>query len=334
MIKQSALFDQAHSWHQEGKGVALATVIKTWGSSPRPIGSHLLVSDDRHFTGSVSGGCVESAVIESATEVIREGKPQQLRFSVADQRAWDVGLSCGGSIVLWVEPLSLEAINARKNACSDRQHASALVTRLEDGEWAWLTQNDSRGALSLKPPQMGEAQALLEANRSGMTTDMTLFIKTYAPPPRLIVVGAVHIAQQLVPMAEMAGFEVILIDPRRGFATPTRFPETDLHTEWPDKALKNMMPDTMTAVVTLSHDPKIDDPALISALESDAFYIGALGSRRTHSTRIERLTEAGFGSHLYRIHAPVGLDLGGRSPPEIAISIIAEIIRVYHQKTP
>ncbi len=332
MTKDRALFEKADTWLQENRKVALATVIETWGSSPRPVGSHLVVSEEGDFLGSVSGGCVESAVIDSAMKVIRTGEPRTLEFTVADERAWEVGLSCGGSIRLLVELLSPTAVDSRRTAESQRPHSTAFITRLNDGVWTQLTPAGFKGDLSLNPGQKSEAATLLESNRSGISTDQSLFIKTCTPPPRLILVGAVHIAQVLAPMADTAGFEVTLVDPRRGFATETRFPDTDLQLEWPDKALPKLLPDSMTAIVTLSHDPKIDDPALKAALDSNAFYIGALGSQRTHSKRIDRLTEAGLTSALHRIHAPVGLDLGGRSPAEIAVSIIAEMIRAFYHR--
>ncbi len=204
----------------------------------------------------------------------------------------------------------------------------ALVTRLADGAQAFVEGDACDGDLSLMPAILDEVLGRIAADRSGpLDTDDGLFARVYAPPPRLLVVGAVHIAQALVPMARLAGFAVTVIDPRRSFASAERFSDIDLTDDWPDEAMARLAPDARTAVVTLSHDPKLDDPALIAALESPAFYIGALGSRRTHAQRLERLREAGLESQSSRIRAPVGLDLGGRSPAEIAVSILAEIVQ-------
>ena len=204
----------------------------------------------------------------------------------------------------------------------------ALVTRLADGAQAFVVGEACDGDLVLTPTILEEVLGRIAADRSGpLDADDGLFARIYAPPPRLLVVGAVHIAQALVPMARLAGFTVTVIDPRRSFASAERFPDVDLIDDWPDEAMARLAPDARTAVVTLSHDPKLDDPALIAALGSPAFYIGALGSRRTHAQRLERLREVGLESQSGRIRAPVGLDLGGRSPAEIAVSILAQIVQ-------
>ncbi|MEH6581859.1 MAG: XdhC family protein [Halioglobus sp.] len=204
----------------------------------------------------------------------------------------------------------------------------ALVTRLADGEQA-LVYGDSQAEsrLTLNASQTGEIQGILRAARSAMLPDEELFVRSYVPAYRLLIIGAVHIAQALSALATQCGYQVIIIDPRRAFATEERFRGTTLYAEWPDEAMPRLLPDAQTAVVTLAHDPKIDDPALIAALQSEAFYIGALGSRRTHSKRVERLTEQGFEDQLARINAPVGLNLGGRSHAEIAVAILAQLIQ-------
>jgi xanthine dehydrogenase accessory factor len=173
---------------------------------------------------------------------------------------------------------------------------------------------------------------MLVADKSGVLAGTEdLFVRSYARPPRLIVVGAAHISQFLAPMAALAGFEVIVIDPRRAFASAERFPGVTLIDTWPDEAFRKLNLDSTTAVVTLTHDPKIDDPALIAALGSPVFYVGALGSKRTHAKRVDRLAEAGLADRAGRIHAPVGLDLGGRSPREIAVSILSQVIQVRYK---
>jgi xanthine dehydrogenase accessory factor len=216
------------------------------------------------------------------------------------------------------------------------KRAVALVTHLADGRQAVVNGGTSVGSLSLSPEALGEIRRLhLLPDCSGvMRADEQLFVRVYSPTPRLLIVGAVHIAQALAPMAAVAGFQVTIIDPRRAFASAERFPGITLNGDWPDEAMTQLAPDARTAVVALSHDPKIDDPALAAALDSSAFYIGALGSSRSHAQRLARLQEAGYTQQLSRIHAPVGLDLGGRAPAEIAVSILAQLIQARYQKAP
>ena len=210
--------------------------------------------------------------------------------------------------------------------------SAATVTRLADGAQALFDGERWSGALELDEAQRAGVRRMLVADRSGMLPDTAdHFVRSYARPPRLIVVGAAHISQYLAPMAALAGFEVVVIDPRRAFAAAERFPGVTLIDAWPDEALPRLKLDATTAVVTLTHDPKIDDPALIAALGSAVFYVGALGSKRTHAKRVERLTGVGLGDKVSRIHAPVGLDLGGRAPREIAVSILAQVIQVRYR---
>jgi xanthine dehydrogenase accessory factor len=206
-----------------------------------------------------------------------------------------------------------------------------VVTRLADGAQCVIDAATAQGELYLSAEQLVEASATLSSGACLLFGDYNLFARAYKPLPRLLIVGAVHIAQALMPMAQAAGFDVIVIDPRQAFASAQRFPGVTVTDEWPDEALARLGLDASTALVALSHDPKIDDPALGLALGSEAFYIGALGSRRTHAKRLERLCALGFEQQVGRIHSPIGLDLGGRSPSEIAVSILAEIIRVRYQ---
>lgn len=204
----------------------------------------------------------------------------------------------------------------------------ALVTRIEGGQQAVVTPQEVLGALELDAAPLAEIRRSLAEDRSGMI-EGGYFVHVHNPPLRLILVGAVHIAQALAPMAAIAGYQVVIVDPRRAFATDERFPGITLDDRWPDEALEDLQPNRRTAVVTLTHDPKLDDPALMVALKSDAFYIGCLGSRKTHAKRLERLTEAGFGeADFHRIHGPLGLDIGAITPAEIAISALAEITEV------
>lgn len=207
-----------------------------------------------------------------------------------------------------------------------------VVTRLADGAQCLLEADSCGGELLLSFEQLSEARSLLAAGRSTSLPGADgLFARTYVPSPRLLIVGAVHIAQALAPMAGAVGFEVVVIDPRGAFASAERFPGVQLTGEWPDEALARLGLDQATALVALSHDPKLDDPALELALPSAVFYIGALGSRRTHEKRVERLRAAGLAALVGRIHSPIGLELGGRSPAEIAVSILAEVIQVRYR---
>jgi xanthine dehydrogenase accessory factor len=312
-----AIPETALRWHRAGQGAALATVVETWGSAPRPVGSQLAISGSGEIAGSVSGGCVEGAVVVEAQEALADGAPRLLDFGVSDDEAFAVGLACGGRIRVLVEPvgptlpegLLADLVTAR----ADRRPVAYIVPV-----------GDGAGARRLAPPP--EFAERFRLDRSGFEPDGATFVAVHNPPLRMAVVGAVHVAQPLLQMARLAGYDPVLIDPREAFASQPRFPDETLVHDWPDEALAAQRPDTRTAVVTLTHDPKLDDPALIVALRSDAFYIGALGSTRTHAKRLARLAEAGLSeAQLARIHAPVGLDIGARSPAEIAIAIMAEV---------
>jgi xanthine dehydrogenase accessory factor len=213
-------------------------------------------------------------------------------------------------------------------AAASSRAVPALVTRLGDGCQALVQGGQVVGDLALEPAILEQVAHSVRLERSGpLPQHEDLFVRVYAPAPRLLVVGAVHVALSLAPMATLAGFDVTVIDPRRAFASAERFPSVALTHEWPDEAMARLAPDARTAVVALTHDPKIDDPALIAALNSPAFYVGALGSTRTHAQRIERLAAAGLGDRVARIHAPVGLALGGRAPGEIAVAIVAQMVQ-------
>ena len=306
----------AQEWSKEGRGVALATVSNTWGSAPFPAGSQLAADDQGNFVGSVSGGCIEGAVILEARKSIEDGQIRNLEFSVSDEQAWEVGLACGGTIQVFVEPAPEEVGEILKADQGNR--SVSLVTNLQSGEHKLYGTNDA--------PEI--VQAAMRSDKSG-PLEGDEFVRVFNRPRRLAVVGAVHIAQELVPMARQAGFDVTVIDPRQAFATPERFPDVTLSTDWPDQALEAFELDERCAVVTLTHDPKLDDPALDAALKSNCFYIGSLGSTRTQAKRVTRLTEAGFDeATIGRIHGPIGLNIGAKSPAEIAVSIIAEIVSV------
>ena len=329
MTDDDAVLIQARAWLEDGKGVALATVVGTWGSSPRPPGSLLAVNAEHDFVGSVSGGCIEGAVITEAVQAIADGKPRLLDFGVSDEQAWEVGLSCGGEMKVYVE--TAPAAKILEGLIGERP--IALATRLESGAHALVRPTSQDGDFALGDDTLAAARQALVENRATTFEDSggSVFVAVFNRQLRMIVVGAVHIAQALAPMAAGAGFEVTVVDPRRAFATDARFPAITLRHDWPDDALAELRPDARTAVVTLTHDPKLDDPALIAALASDSYYVGALGSRKTHAKRLDRLRAAGCEEEgLKRIHSPVGLTLGGRKAAEIAVSILAQAVAASH----
>jgi len=326
---EDAPLRRALDWLADGKGVAVATVVGTWGSSPRPPGSVLVVADDGHFEGSVSGGCVEGAVVTEAIDVIGGAPSKLLDFGVSDERAWEVGLACGGQMSVFVERVADPDLI--RTLIEERP--VALVTRLDGGGQTVIRRGGANGGSALSEATVAAIFEALDADRSVRLDDPAgeLFVTVFNDRPRIVIVGAVHIAQALAPMAVTAGFEVYVIDPRRSFPSEARFPGIHLSNDWPDDALSVLAPDARTAVVTLSHDPKLDDPALDVALRSEAFYVGALGSQKTQRLRRERLTTAGFGdADLARIRGPIGLDLGGRKALEIAVAILAQIVAARH----
>lgn len=328
-----SVIPRALNWLAEGRSVALATVIQTWGSAPQPVGSQLAVDERGNFLGSVSGGCVEGAVIAEAAEVLAAGTSKILQFGVEDSAAWKVGLACGGTIRIFVEPLGPGEQNGVLHLLADDLEARrrvAVVTEL-----AKCNQRLAHDPGDLGPdlaPALAEAfdqdRSIAVEGRSG-----EVFINVFNPATRLIVVGAVHVAQALVPLARALGYDVVIVDPRTAFATEERFGDVTILGDWPDEALSRIGLDASTAVAVISHDAKLDDAALIAALRSEAFYIGALGSRKTHAKRVERLREAGLAADdIARIHAPIGLDIGASGAAEIALAIVAEITAVRRRK--
>lgn len=312
--------EAALDWHRAGKGAALATVVETWGSAPRQAGCQLAVSGLGEMVGSVSGGCVEGAVVAEAIEALGDRMPRLLTFGVSDETAFAVGLACGGTIRVLVEPVGDGAA-----ALSEPMLALLVKARADGRALAVATGTTDWHRALVTPGQDTAVDARLRADRSGMEEDGR-FVAVHNPPLRLIVVGAVHIAQPLLTIGRECGYACTLIDPRAAFGSAGRFPGETILDDWPDEALAALAPDARTAIVTLTHDPKLDDPAIRVALQSGAFYLGCLGSRKTHARRLERLTDAGFTAEdIARIHAPVGLDIGARSPAEIAVSIMAQI---------
>jgi len=293
----------------QGAPMALATVISTWGSAPRPRGSHMLVHADGRMEGSVSGGCVEGDVLMLAADVIGSGRTERRRYGVADGAAWDVGLPCGGTIEVLVQPVG------------DNGFPSDLFEAIEQAR------REGRSVT---------VHTDLATGRSGLAplANETSFANRYAASRQLLIVGAVQIAQSLAKIGEALGVRSIIIDPRDRFLTQERFPGITLDDRWPDEAVAAYRPGPSTAVVTLSHDPKIDDPALIAALSAHTGYIAALGSRRSHAARLERLAAQGIGpADLERIDGPAGIDIGALGAAEIALSVAAGMIKALHDRS-
>ena len=335
-------------WRGQDKQVAVATLIQIYGSAPQPLGVRMVISSAGEMAGSVSGGCVEGAVVHEALEVLAGSRPRLVEYGIADELAQSVGLACGGQIGVYIEPwpaddpVVAEYEQALRNA---RLVALALAVRgpLSGGRLLVWPSNQQRGTLgdpALDQLAAGRAQSLLTQQQSELlhfdiegqagaaSQAGAVFIDVQPPPPRLIIVGAVHIAIPLITYAKVLGFHTIVIDARSAFATPERFEHADrLQIGWPADALPELEVDEGTYVVVLTHDEKIDDPALVYACRSPARYVGALGSRRTHAKRCERLAELGLTEdELARIHAPIGISIGARTPEEIAISIAAELV--------
>ena len=334
------VLDDIARWLADGASdIALATVLTTWGSAPRKAGAKLaFTAGGAAISGSVSGGCVEGAVIEAGGEVLADGRPRLLRFGVADETAWGVGLACGGTIEVFVERLDVGAYEAARRWIESGT-GGALLTAVAGpealvGGKAIVERGQAVAgtlAATLDATTLALADTARAAQRVTAAGGLELLIDPFRPPLALVIVGGAHIAVALARLARVLGYRTVVIDPRRAFGSAARFPEVDrLVQAWPEKALAEEPLTAESAVVTLSHDPKIDDPALRLALDSDAFYVGALGSRKTHAARRDRLAAMGFSdAQLARIHAPIGLDIGADNPEEIALAIMAEVVRAW-----
>lgn len=337
-------------WRAQGQPIALAIVIQTWGSAPRGVGAKMALTPVGEIAGSVSGGCVEGAVFEAGVQTLKSGRPQLLHFGVADETAWEVGLACGGTIEVFIELLDVGLYDRLRAALmEERPAATVTVVRgpadllgrkiaLVDGGEPW-------GGLggSLDEAAVEAARAALAEGRSGTLTlasaaftaePVEAFVEVLLPSPRLVIVGGVHIAIALTAIARTLGYRTIVVDPRRAFGSEVRFPHADrLIQAWPEEAFAQISLTRSTAVVMLTHDPKLDDPALKAALPSPAFYVGALGSRSTQARRRKRLLEAGLTeAQLARLRGPIGLDIGAQTPEEIALAVMAEVIAVRNSR--
>jgi len=331
------LLPQIEAWFAAGEQVAVATVIRVIGSAPRPVGARMIVSSGGRMAGSVSGGCVETTVYEEMMDVLAGGPPRTLHFGITDDMIWDVGLACGGTIDVLVhtlEPPLLAAFRDRVEKGEPVALATVVTPAERFGEPALI---GAEGALfgPVDDQIVCLARAQLEARAdSGMVQEIRpgieAFVEPFLPSPVLVVVGGVHVAIPLTRFAKAMGFHVVVVDPRSKFANRERLPEADeVLVEWPDEALAHLKIDGGTYIVLLTHDPKIDEPTLAAALKTGAAYIGAIGSRKTHADRFERMARWGVtAEELRRVYAPIGLDLGGRTPEETALSIIAEVVAV------
>ena len=302
------VLQELNDWTREGEDIAIATVIETWGSSPRPLGSKMLVTRSGKMAGSVSNGCIEGAVFEEAQKVLKTEKPKVAAFGVSDDVAFGVGLACGGHIEVFVQPLG--KTHRQLVGMLNRDEAATLRTNLTTGE---------AELVSGTPPGSELARR-----------DGDVFVEPFRRPANLVIIGAIHIAIPLHRLAKLMGYRVTVVDARAKFATKERFPEADeLIVAWPDEAMSKVPIDRSTYVVVLTHDPKFDLPALRSVLKKDAGYIGAIGSRKTNQNRFDALRKEGFTEEqLAKVHGPIGLDLGGRGAEETALGILAEITAV------
>jgi xanthine dehydrogenase accessory factor len=330
----------------DGVRVGRAVVVSVWGSAPRPEGSSLIATADGRFAGSVSGGCVETTAVQEIGAVLADGVPRVVSYGVTNERAWEVGLACGGTIRVLMEPdvsgLALKAARAQEGSVvvtvmgsapgsdsPDLAHAGGSVRVLEDGSSEgsaadqWLGVAAGPAALAALERER-TATAIITAP-SGRPVEVLL--EVYPRPPRLLIFGATLVAQAMVPMAKALGYFTCVADGREAFLVPERFPDADrLLRAWPEEAFREVGLDRGTCVCVLSHDPKFDEPALDIALRSPARYVGAIGSRQTQAARRDRLRKAGFSeAEVARLHGPIGLDLGGRSAAETALAILAEM---------
>ena len=307
--------------------VARAVVLATWGSAPRPPGASLLLAADGRVEGSVSGGCVENAVIAELEAARKSGTPKKLHYEVSDETAWSVGLACGGTIEVLVEPaVALELRGAIKDV-----RGSVIVTAL-DGSARWRVLEGSTMACAGMPEDVKEiALEALGSERSVVASTPLgeLFLESISRAPELLIVGAGHVAQELVPLAKRMGFRTKVFDPRATFLTRERFPDADEMIEgWPaEELVKHLGPGSFVCV--LSHDPKFDEPCVRLALRSPARYIGVIGSKKNQEKRRAALKQEGFSdAEIARLHGPIGLPIGGKQPNEIALSVVAEMVKV------
>ena len=330
------------------EGAAMATVVQTWRSAPRPAGASMLVTASGEAVGSVSGGCVEGALFEVGTEVLSDGQPRFEHYGVSDNDAFAVGLTCGGILEVFVEQVNQDTWPELPDIAAriERGDPVGIATIIKGphfvGRHLVITPESATGSLGtdrLNDTVREDARGMLAAGLTGtieygpagerLGEGLSVFVASFAPPAQMFVFGAIDFSAALVRAAKMLGYTVTVCDARPVFATAKRFPEADhVVVDWPHRWLERQEVDQRTVIAVLTHDPKFDVPALTVALATKAGYIGAMGSRRTHEDRVTRLREAGVSDvELARIHSPIGVDIGARTPEETAISICAEIVQ-------
>lgn len=301
------VLNQVVTWLETGQSVALATVAETWGSSPRPVGSLFAIASEGQFIGSVSGGCIENDIVAQ----VQSGKlsyPQQLTYGITDEQGRAFGLLCGGHITLVIEWLN--TVDTVKPAIDALQKCEAITRYLD----------------------LASGQVVWSNIQQNFSYDKQQLICCYGPTWRLLLIGAVQISRYLAEYALTLDYQIVVCDPRKEYRSSWNLPHTQLDNQMPDDAVKYFVQDAHSAVIALTHDPKLDDLALLAALETPAFYIGALGSKASQSKRRERFIQMGIAeTAITRLHAPVGLAIGSRTPPEIAIAILADLIKTRNQ---
>jgi xanthine dehydrogenase accessory factor len=348
------LLETLDAWRAEGRDAGRAVVVRTFGSAPRPEGAVLLVSDDGRLMGSVSGGCVEGAAAEEIERARRTGNARVIRYGISDEEAWDVGLACGGTIDVLVQPVVPAGVTAAvAGSLGPRGRSVAAVTPLpaDAPPAAFGAYPPGQGEPPAPPILIGAGGELIEGTTGEAASDADLaiaaarilddgrsrtveiggrayFVEAFPVRPRLVVVGAVEVARSLVRYARELGYEVVVVDGRASFATPERFPDVDrIVVAWPDEAFEALDVGPNDAVAILSHDPKFDEPAIVEATRRGCRYVGAVGSRKTQADRKIRLAEAGLtADEINRLRGPIGLDLGGKDPAETALAVMAEIV--------
>ncbi len=330
------LLPDVERWRESGKKVAVATVVSAYGSAPRRVGAKMAIAEDGQFVGSVSGGCVENDVVEHARQVLEDDRPRLVPYGISDELAFNVGLACGGQIEVFIQPF-------RRAFPTEKPVAFAYVIRgegLGNGLLAWEF-GKHRGSLghgeALDEQVARDAVSLLRRGRPGRLAypevpggGIEVFVDTYPAPPTVVIFGGVHTGVALARLAKLLDFRVVVVDARGMWATEERFPEVDeLHVAHAEEYLARHPLGSNAYVAVLSHDPKLDDPAIIGALKSPAPFVGAIGSPKTQAERRERLRRAGLAEEqVGRLHGPVGLDLGAQTPQEIALAILAQMVAV------
>jgi len=344
------LLEAVKGWRAEGVGLGRAVVVRSFGSAPRPEGAVLVVTDDGRLAGSVSGGCVEGAAAEEIARARRTGRARVIRYGISDEQAWDVGLACGGTIDVLIEPTLPDELVAAAAGRDGRAVVTPLPADAPPAEFGAAEPGEGSppeplrvldeagapvGSTDAVPPEVAEAarQALSEGtSRTVVAAGRQWFVEAFAAHPRLVIVGAVQVAMALVRFARELGYETVVVDGREAFATRERFPDADqLVVGWPDEVAEAIGLGPSDAVAVLTHDVKFDEPAIVAALQRGCRYVGAVGSRKTQADRRARLLAAGVSdAQLDRLRGPIGLDLGGREPAETALAIMAEIVAQRH----